>query len=159
MVCLFTVAVVMLRSLHPFCFLLCSKRCVMMYAITLLYAMALELENVYVGTDAEVTTPVVGSVGVVSVFMCGFVFGATWSYYRGVRTLRKALDFMPVAEGRYAAYTMRFGYAFHVSNNCEGLRSAGQLQIRKACKFCLADLAVDNPTVVSREAVENCALL
>ena len=128
----------------------------MMYVITLLYAMALELENVYVGTDGEVTTAVVGIVGIVSIFMCGFAFGAMWSHYRGVRTLRKALDVMLVAKGRYAVYTTRFGNAFHVSHSCEGLRSAGQLQIRKVCKFCLANLKVGNPTVVSRRGVENC---
>ena len=65
------------QILASFCsFFLCSKCFKMMYAITLVSAMALELENVYVGTDGEVTTSLVGIVGIVSIFMCGFSFGA-----------------------------------------------------------------------------------
>ena len=130
-----------------------------MYALVETRAMALELETLYFGTGGEVVYGLFFAAVAFGVFFVGFFVGATWSYYRGVRTLEKALDFLPVSDGRYAVYTSRTGYAFHVSDQCAGLRKAGQLQLKKACEYCLTDLQVSRPTALSRGGVENCVLL
>ena len=53
-----------------------------MFAVAVMWAMALKLKNHYLGTTGEVTTAVTLAVGVFGVFCCGFFVATSEEFAR-----------------------------------------------------------------------------